>query len=225
MTEAKRIEQLCREHAEWCERNFENRDPFAGMIEELGEFTHAYLKKSQGIRVGEKHDENLIDACCDMAIFMADYCSTRELNFVRVLELSHTINESSAGWSNQISCAGYGAFSEACLFSNGFGSFVESRNLYALVLRCLGKVSEGEQAGNLTVSQEIHQLALILWGIRKWFAHTPYRFEEKLIETWENVLSRDWKSDPVKGGSGGVEPETVPGPPDPPRPSSRRDFA
>ncbi len=37
------------------------------MIEELGEFTHAYLKKSQGIRVGEKHDENLIDACCDMA--------------------------------------------------------------------------------------------------------------------------------------------------------------
>jgi hypothetical protein len=62
---------------EWGEANFgattpENAsDPALGFLEEVGELTHAILKKKQGIRgTAEKHDADARDALGDMGIFL-----------------------------------------------------------------------------------------------------------------------------------------------------------
>ena len=69
--------RLASEVGEWGEANFgtttpENaNDPALGFLEEIGELTHAILKKRQGIRgTPEEHDAAARDALGDMGIFL-----------------------------------------------------------------------------------------------------------------------------------------------------------
>jgi len=74
--------------AAWAIYNF--GDPPAwecllGLQEELGELSHAFLKRQQGIRNDEKHSENIRDAVGDIVIFLLDFCRRENLSFERCL--------------------------------------------------------------------------------------------------------------------------------------------
>lgn len=74
----------------WSHHNFpkaEPGDPLLGMIEELGELAHAFLKAKQGIRgTPEKHHADMEDAIGDLLIYMADFCGRNNIDLQRVLE-------------------------------------------------------------------------------------------------------------------------------------------
>lgn len=51
----------------------------AGMMEELGELAHAWLKMDQGIRYDEALEDKEMDAIGDLIIYLCGYCSARGL--------------------------------------------------------------------------------------------------------------------------------------------------
>ncbi len=48
-----------------------------GLVEEVGELSHAYLKREQGIRTDEDHTAKIADAVGDIVIYLCGFC-TRE---------------------------------------------------------------------------------------------------------------------------------------------------
>lgn len=67
----------------WLEHNFGNRpawQPLVGLMEELGELSHAFLKREQGIHTNENHDEAIRDAVADILIYLMDFCNTEGIN-------------------------------------------------------------------------------------------------------------------------------------------------
>jgi NTP pyrophosphatase (non-canonical NTP hydrolase) len=73
------IEKVQREHKEWAHRNFGPRPswhPLLGVQEEVGELSHAYLKREQGIRgTREEHEADMCDAVGDIMVFLIDFCN------------------------------------------------------------------------------------------------------------------------------------------------------
>lgn len=62
-------------------------EQFLGVVEEVGEASHAILKKSQGIRGSEeKHQEDLRDAIGDIMIYLLNFCSANGWSLSQVIE-------------------------------------------------------------------------------------------------------------------------------------------
>lgn len=57
-----------------------------GMIEELGELSHSFLKLNQGIRTNENHEELMRDAIGDIVMFMMDFCSRMGWSLSEIIE-------------------------------------------------------------------------------------------------------------------------------------------
>lgn len=64
----------------------DTNDPLLGMMEELGELTHAVLKQKQQIRTAEDHEEKEKDAIGDLMIYLLDYCSRRGFSASEILK-------------------------------------------------------------------------------------------------------------------------------------------
>ncbi|MEK6860561.1 MAG: hypothetical protein AABY07_01195 [Nanoarchaeota archaeon] len=68
---------------EWQERNFPNTDAteqLLGVMEEVGELTHAHLKGLQKIRhTPQEIREKKIDSVGDILVYLANYCSREDL--------------------------------------------------------------------------------------------------------------------------------------------------
>lgn len=67
----------------WVDKNFGNRpawQPLLGIQEEVGELSHAFLKREQGIRNTEPHNENIEDAVADIFIYLCDFCNAEGLD-------------------------------------------------------------------------------------------------------------------------------------------------
>jgi NTP pyrophosphatase (non-canonical NTP hydrolase) len=83
--------QLGVEVNRWATRNFGADRPsnsiLLGVMEELGELSHAYLKREQGIRTTEDHDAAIVDAVADIVIYLADFCA------VEGIDLQHAVEE------------------------------------------------------------------------------------------------------------------------------------
>jgi NTP pyrophosphatase (non-canonical NTP hydrolase) len=78
------IDDLQVEQANWHAYNFGSSIPFqnlAGMMEELGELSHAMLKQSQGIRGydGVKAEAEIKDAIGDLCIFAMNLCNNLDI--------------------------------------------------------------------------------------------------------------------------------------------------
>jgi NTP pyrophosphatase (non-canonical NTP hydrolase) len=77
------FERLQTENLVWAYRNFgpereKWRRSFMGVVEEVGELSHALLKQEQGIRgTREEHEALAKDAVADIIIFLADLCNRR----------------------------------------------------------------------------------------------------------------------------------------------------
>jgi NTP pyrophosphatase (non-canonical NTP hydrolase) len=87
--------QLQTEHKTWSSRNFDTQfpdtvkfwQPIFGVMEELGELTHALLKQSQNIRgTDAEHIQKQKDAIGDITIFLASTCSALGFNFQELVE-------------------------------------------------------------------------------------------------------------------------------------------
>ena len=87
MTEST-LDRIQREQVPWVKHNFGDRHtwmPLVGLQEELGELSHAFLKKTQGIRTNEDHDANMRDAVGDIVIYLLDFCSGVGINLEKEL--------------------------------------------------------------------------------------------------------------------------------------------
>lgn len=96
----KSLSQIQSEVGEWSRRNFGEQvskatgqihgsvNPLLGLIEEVGELTHAVLKRHQGIR-GYDNDEKFVaernDAVADVMIYLLDFCSREGIDAAEVL--------------------------------------------------------------------------------------------------------------------------------------------
>ena len=77
------FKQLQEQHKEWAFANFgeqETEDYALGMIEEVGELAHAVLKRKQGIRNNENHDDNIKDAIGDIVIYLIGFCNSEDID-------------------------------------------------------------------------------------------------------------------------------------------------
>tara|TARA_Y100000310_G_scaffold143479_1_gene142842 strand:+ start:1541 stop:1861 length:321 start_codon:yes stop_codon:yes gene_type:complete len=77
------LQQLQIEVSDWQAKNFPNGEPWEpvmGVAEEVGELSHAFLKKHQGIRLNEDHEAAMKDAVGDVVIYLADVCHRNGFN-------------------------------------------------------------------------------------------------------------------------------------------------
>jgi len=76
--------------AQWQLRNFGPQEwnaAFLGMVEEMGELSHAFLKQTQGIRgTFEEHEAAAQDAVGDLLIFTLALCNARGWSAQAILE-------------------------------------------------------------------------------------------------------------------------------------------
>lgn len=70
--------------AVWSRKNFKDQPsyrPLLGIVEEVGELSHAHLKGEQGIRHTPEEIHALkIDAVGDIIVYLADYCTRERLD-------------------------------------------------------------------------------------------------------------------------------------------------
>ena len=86
------LSRLQAEQREWSERNFGPHPawhPLLGVVEEVGELAHAFLKAEQGIRGSrEELEAEAKDAVADAVIFLSDFCTCAGFNLEAIVELT-----------------------------------------------------------------------------------------------------------------------------------------
>ena len=83
------LKELQQEVGNWSLQNFGPQEawkPLLGIGEEVGELNHAYLKRSQGIRTTENHDEDIEDAAADIIIYLCDFCCKENIDLEATLQ-------------------------------------------------------------------------------------------------------------------------------------------
>jgi len=79
------LDVLQKEHKIWVDHNFPDQishHGLLGVVEEVGELSHAHLKREQNIRgTDEKHQLDIEDAIGDIVIYLASYCNTNGIDF------------------------------------------------------------------------------------------------------------------------------------------------
>lgn len=96
------LRQLQEKQGKWSSRNFPNAQRhhcLIGLMEELGELSHAHLKAEQGIRLNEDHEMKRQDAVGDIAIFLAGYCNANNLDLQKCVQDAWDIVET-LDWVN-----------------------------------------------------------------------------------------------------------------------------
>ena len=73
------LKTLQKMQKQWVDHNFAGQPPWhavLGVVEEVGELSHAHLKSCQGIRgSADGHRKKIADAIGDIVIFLASYCN------------------------------------------------------------------------------------------------------------------------------------------------------
>jgi NTP pyrophosphatase (non-canonical NTP hydrolase) len=84
------FEQLQFEQRNWQDQNFPNagrHECFYGVVEEIGELSHALLKMDQGIRgTQQEHMAEVKDAIGDIIIYLAGLSNKRGINLQEAVE-------------------------------------------------------------------------------------------------------------------------------------------
>lgn len=167
---------LIHQVGEWAEKNFgTKRWPELGVVEEIGEATHALLKHHQGIRKFKNRDEFLskfIDALGDTVIFLCDWCSL------------------------------HNAFFQFGRCQKTEPKFVQENIILLHLLQATSQLFSDYSAeqkeitdpGSSFIAQRIVQ-GLTYWACK-------YELDLPLIVSgvWANVSKRDWKLNPETAG-------------------------
>jgi NTP pyrophosphatase (non-canonical NTP hydrolase) len=167
-------------------RNFSNRpawQPALGLAEETGELVHSFLKRAQGIRCEENHDEGIRDALADLVVFACDFA-----NAVRIDLRAVTLRELQERVSAELASAG--------------GSTRPGWYLALGIVAKLGRVAELCRDGPDAATVEPALADLVLAACD--FASTEDVDLQAVLETtWAEVRRRDWvvHREEFKGGS------------------------
>jgi NTP pyrophosphatase (non-canonical NTP hydrolase) len=72
------------EHKKWKAYNFGRSPgwhPLLGIVEEVGELSHAYLKREQKIRGAQaEHEAEMRDAVGDILLYLIDFCNIEKID-------------------------------------------------------------------------------------------------------------------------------------------------
>lgn len=85
------LKEIQAENKDWADRNFgENRRAWCallGVVEEVGELAHAFLKREQNIRgTKAEHDAKISDAIGDIVIYLCDFCNIEGLDLSAIVQ-------------------------------------------------------------------------------------------------------------------------------------------
>lgn len=84
------LRQLQTELGPWVRHNFGDppwTQPYMGVVEEVGELSHALLKQEQGIRgTWDEHEAAARDAVGDVVVFLACLCLLRGWDLASIVE-------------------------------------------------------------------------------------------------------------------------------------------
>lgn len=78
------LQALQKQQKKWAIKNFgeiPSWQPLIGVVEEIGELAHSYLKRAQGIRNNEDHNAGIRDAIGDIVVYLADFCNREGIDF------------------------------------------------------------------------------------------------------------------------------------------------
>lgn len=189
--------RLQSEVARWVAKNFPGAPPswqIWGLIEELGELTHAHLKNKQGIRgSNEKHIAAGKDAIADSVIFFAHLCSTLLWDSEKVLRTSGPEE-----------------------FQNTFRVPTRRTPLTHITtqLARLAECVEDLEGAHTEVEKDAHRANAktaahgYLAGLAAYCGAMGWSMQEIIDEVWPVVRARDWTKNKVDG-----EAPTEPAPP------------
>lgn len=171
--------QLQSEVSAWSQNNFGDQpaeNTLLGMIEELGELSHAVLKTRQDIRSNENQLEKIVDAVGDIVIYTMDYCGRESIDaekFFNESAFMTIINEKDYG---------------------------DSVNIIFRLCTCIGRIAKqhtSENGDNALLKGSWVGVLLIL--LEKFCAVSKIDFEKIIWSTWGQVRTRDWKKNRIDG--------------------------
>lgn len=170
------LNRLQAETKNWRDRNFPNQssgDQLLGVIEEVGELSHSYLKGKQSIRgTHEEHYANAKDAVGDIMIYLMGYATKIDVYMSSAIARTKPIPEPDFHehgifyLSNRVGRLAHWE----CLGGNG--------KLDAIKRRVIGEIVHALNAFCLSYSIDILEVT---------------------YEAWEQVQKRDWIANPVDG--------------------------
>lgn len=170
--------QLVKERDEWVARNFpgdnDGVESTLGCIEELGELTHGFLKKQQGIRgTPAEHDAKMKDAIGDLVIYLLGVMSAncRASHIVPAETREHRAIDSIFGIARQ----------------NG----------------ALSTYYYQHELDGMTSGAPIWEFAVnrILGHCLRFCEFQGWDFEAIVTDTWAHVKQRDWNKHRAEGAA------------------------
>lgn len=166
------FESLDQPYREWRERNFPQNDAahqLLGMVEEVGELSHAYLKKEQGIRgAAGQHMQDMMDAIGDIAIFSLGYVQLKEIDIKAIISHYHV---------HSLHC------------TDAEGIFV--------ITKSIGRVAAWHSAPFPETTARV--VGNFLGHVHSFAEKLDWDFEGIVAVTASNVLQRDWMANPQDG--------------------------
>jgi NTP pyrophosphatase (non-canonical NTP hydrolase) len=169
---------------DWSRRNFPNNspaDPFYGIVEEVGELSHAILKARQGIRgTKAEHEAAERDAIGDIVIYLADFAGRNEL------ELEDGVNGES-----------FAELDADAPELAEFSDHSDSDRCFRTLVQCMSALSH--RPSNLDAGDTLDALAA-------YCHHRGWSLAEIVTETWGTVSRRDWTANAANGQTEGVNP-------------------
>lgn len=163
------FKQLQTEVGEWSKENFPGQpdvNPFLGSAEEAGELAEV-------IRMDQNPDKEELDAVGDILVYLADFCSKRNLDYQRAYEESEDVE---------------------LQHENFFREWVRTRGR---LTRSVLKTRQGIRLDEDRVGKKAEQNALaeMLATLRYLTDRREYTLEEAVDFAWyDEVIDREWNS-------------------------------
>lgn len=167
------LKKIQKEVKEWTDYNFPNQKPYQpllGMLEELGELSHALLKGEQMIRGSRAENlEKEKDAIGDFVVFSLNYCNCMEWDATN-------------------------------LSSRYFPRRFEDRSLHSLIFTLNSYLStlqaahrEAETSGLNPRTFASRYLDYMYDCLEEYCSHRMWDLQKIVEETWQLVKRRDWR--------------------------------
>ena len=83
------LHEIQKEVRIWVDKNFPDspiHQPILGLMEELGELSHAVNKREQKVRLNEDYKADVFDAVGDIVIYLMHFCNIEGIDLMSCIE-------------------------------------------------------------------------------------------------------------------------------------------